>query len=221
MKEYNSYAEAELVLIRQALYNPDFVTSTTNELLGVGFVLLNPGNNKNTHSNYQYADAFFKWLLSGEKQLSDELIELNPWVKRFVTSAGLPENFSAAYSWKIKEDLPHLIEELKHNSESRRAYANILRPEDKVILRAKTTHEYPCSIGFQLFIREGSLHFMVNMRSNNLYAVMPYDVYNFTSLQLHLAKELGVKVGYYYHMINNAHLYKGDVRRLKEQSLYL
>lgn len=217
MNKYKSYNEAEAFLIRKVVIMPDFITKSTYECIGTGFVLTDPTRNKNNRSNYEYADEFFKWVLSGEKQLSDKLIQLNPWVRRFVDSTNLPESFSATYGWKIKEQLPEIELELKSNYESRRAYVNILSPYDHPILRAKTTHEFPCTIGFQLFIREGALHMMVNMRSNNVYSVMPYDVYNFTSLQAHLANKLQYMLGNYYHQINNAHIFKGDVRRINEQ----
>lgn len=217
MREFKTYLEAEEALCRAIVAKPDFITATTFEKIGLGFILTQPWNNENTHSNYDYARKFFAWLTTGEKELSDELIQANPWVKRFVSKDGLPDSFSASYGWKIKEQMPTILSELRTRGETRRAYINVLYPQDNVILFSKTTHEYPCTIGFQFFIRDSKLIMIVNMRSNNVYAVMPYDVFNFTSLQYNVAEILGITMGNYYHQINNAHLYKGDVRRLKEQ----
>ena len=47
---------------------------------------------------------------------------------------------------------------------------------------------------------------------------MPYDVYNFTMLQDYLAHELEISIGSYYHQISSAHIFKGDMRRIKEQN---
>lgn len=218
MRKFNTYYEAETALISEIVYNPDFTTATTQELICTGFILKNPLANCNIRSNYEYADEFFKWLLTGEKQLSQELLNLNPWVKRFVDTVGLPDNFSSSYGWKIKEQIDVIKQELVNHDESRRGYVNILTPDDAVILTTKTTHEYPCTIGFQFFIRNNDLHMVVNMRSNNAYSVMPYDVYNFTMLQHHVAQELKIGLGLYYHQINNAHIYKGDVRRIKQSA---
>lgn len=216
----DTYQEAEDMLIREILLRPDFITTTTFEIIQHGFRLNNPLNNANNHSDYMYAEKFFQWMLSGEEKISQELLDHNPWVKRFVDATGLPEDFSSSYGWKIKKQLITILAELKRDHESRRAYLDILIPRDLLILGTKTTHEFPCTIGFHLMIRNEKLHMIVNMRSNNIYSVMPYDVYNFTRLQAHVSDLLGIKLGYYYHQINNAHLYKGDVRRLRE-SLFL
>lgn len=215
MKHYDTYLEAEQDLCNEIINNPDFMTKTTFEKIGTGFVLDKPWNNMNGHSNYEYAREFYEWMMSGEKQLSEKLIQLNPWVQRFIDTTGLPDSFSSSYGWKLQEQMVNVLDEIDSNQDSRRAYFNILTPADQIILRNKTTHEFPCTIGIQIMIREEKLSMIVNMRSNNIYAVMPYDVYNFTNLLFHLSEELEIPVGKYYHQINNAHIYKGDVRRLK------
>lgn len=216
MKRYNNYKDAEHELIARVCKSPEFITATTFERMQDGFILTDPLNNQNGRSRYDYAEEFFQWLMSGETELSEELIKLNPWAQRFVDSTGLPESFSASYGWKIRDQLNMVKLELTSRKESRRAYINILIPDDKFILGVKTTHEFPCTIGLHLFIRDNLLHLQVNMRSNNVYSVMPYDVYNFTRLQEHLGNILHIELGNYYHQINSAHMYKGDVRRLTE-----
>lgn len=219
MERYSNYREAEAALIWKIVHNPSWLTETTYERLGEGFMLINPADNKNDHSNYEYADKFFKWLMSGQKELSEELIDHNPWVKRFMDTSGLPDNFSSSYSHKIMSYMDSIVYELEHKKDSRRAYVNILYPADVIIREAeKTTHEYPCTIGYHLFIRHERLHMVVNMRSQNVWKVMPYDVYNFTMIQLYMCEVLEVKLGNYYHIINSAHIYNGDVRRILSSS---
>jgi len=216
MRLYESYADAERAIMRKIIIEPQFVTRDTFEVLGLSFALKHPFKNKNDRSNYIYAEEFFQWILSGDTDLSKELVTINPWVKRFTDTTGLPPNFSSSYGHKIKKQIEDVIKEVKNHVDSRRGYIPILTIEDGIIRTIKTTHEYPCTIGLQFFIREERLHLMVNMRSNNVYSVMPYDVYNFTRLQEHLSEELKIDLGYYYHTINSAHIYKGDARRLKE-----
>ena len=112
MKSFDTYQEAEDHLINEIINNPDFITKSCNEIIGTGFILHSPLNNRNDHSNYDYADKFFEWVLSGEKQLTQELIDSNPWVERFVDPTSLPDSFSASYGWKIKEQLPKIMDEL-------------------------------------------------------------------------------------------------------------
>jgi thymidylate synthase len=214
---YSSYLTAEAELCLRIINEPDYRTSTTYERFNEGFILTHPQMNKNARSNYSYAEEFFQWMLTGETELSEKLIAINPWVKRFVDNTGLPAGFSSSYGWKIKQQLDVVLEELENHKETRRAYINILYPADHVITGIKTTMEYPCTIGMQFFIRDMKLILMVNMRSNNCLSVMPYDVYNFTRLQQHIAHKLGYPCGEYIHQINNAHLYKGDVRRIIKQ----
>lgn len=215
MKKFSSYKDAEMWAIKKIVEEPDHINHDTREILQLGFMLSNPRNNRNNRSDYEYAEEFFQWILSGERELSKRLLELNPWVERFVRTENLPEGFSASYAWKIKEQLPGIIKELKSKRDSRRGYINILYPNDQVILHTKTTHEYPCTVGIHLIARD-RLHMIVNMRSNNCLSVMPYDVYNFTRLQEYICEEYDFKLGYYYHQMNSAHVYVGDVRRFEE-----
>lgn len=218
MKSYDTYRDAEEQLFERIVLYPDHITRTTHERIGEGFILKNPYENRNSRSNYDYGDAFVRWLLSGERELSAELLEINPWVGRFVDKENLPDNFSSSYAWKVKDQIEDILFILRNEQETRKAYLNILLKEDKIVFYAKTTHEYPCTIGLQFFIREGKLCAVANMRSQNCYAVMPYDVYLFTNLQAYVAGLLGMEdLGFYYHMINNAHIYKGDVRRIKQE----
>jgi thymidylate synthase len=221
MQKYQTYVEAEQDLIQRIIKDYDFMTRTTYERIGEGFVLIHPLVNQNSRSNYEYAEAFFEWLISGQKQLSKRLLDINPWVGRFTAEDGLPPNFSASYGWKIKKQLQGVIEELKGIEGSRRGYISILFDEDSIIRTIKTTHEYPCTIGLHFLMRDGLLHLIANMRSNNCIKVMPYDVYNFTMLQKHVSDILMIPVGYYYHQINSAHVFKGDARRWIEQNPYL
>lgn len=219
MKLYPNYLLAERELVKEIIMRPEFITPTTFEIIGASFALNDPLLNRNDHSKYDYAEEFFQWMMTGDKTLSEGVLKLNAWSKRFVDSTGLPDSFSTTYGWKIKKQLPTILSELDKHRDSRRAYINILTPDDQIVLTLKTTHEYPCTIGLQTFVRNDKVHMIANMRSNNAYAVMPYDVYNFTRLQQHIASELKLDMGTYYHQINSAHVYKGDARRLRETYL--
>lgn len=220
MQKYRDYATAEKELINRIIGDWDFNNQHTFERINDGFILTTPLRNKNDRSNYDYALEFFKWMMSGEKQLSQRLLEINPWVGRFTTEDGLPPNFSASYGWKIHRQMPAIIREIQTHKESRRAYMNILFDEDSVIREVKTTHEYPCTLGLHWMQRGEELHLIVNMRSNNCIKVMPYDVYNFTMLQAAMAESLDLQIGNYYHQINSAHVFKGDARRWIESPQY-
>lgn len=213
----HKYKNIEIELLRRILTEGNKVNDTI-ELMNVSFELYNNGAYNNGRSNYDYAKEFFKWMMTGNTDLSNKIKEMNPHAQKFVDSTNLPENFSSSYGWKIKNQIPTIVEELKRNPDSRRAYINILLNSDKIILGKETTHEFPCTIGIQFLLRNGNTELVciVNMRSNNVWGVLPYDIYNFTRLQEYLAKELGVLQGQYYHHVNSLHVYERDVEKIKD-----
>ena len=73
------------------------------------------------------------------------------------------------------------------------------------------TKDLPCTISLQYLIREGALHCIVYMRSNDLWLGFPYDVFCFTAFQTKLAMELGVKLGTYTHIAGSLHLYERNL----------
>lgn len=216
----NKYKEIEKDLLKALKDYGDDRVGDTIELMNVSFTLNNNGAFNNRRSNYKYAKEFFKWIKSGDTDLTDKLKKMNPHAQKFVDTTNLPENFSSSYGWKIKKQLPDIIDELKRNPNTRRAYLSILLENDKVILGKQTTHEFPCTIGIQFLLRncETELCIIVNMRSNNVWNVLPYDVYNFTQLQDYIATKLGVRSGEYMHTVNSLHIYKRD---LKDINRYL
>ena len=61
------------------------------------------------------------------------------------------------------------------------------------------------------------------MRSNDLWLGFPYDVFQFTCMQVLMSMELGIELGSYTHIAGSLHMYKRDfdkaIERYKEESL--
>ena len=68
----------------------------------------------------------------------------------------------------------------------------------------------------QFILRNGKLDLIVTMRSNDIWLGLPYDLFNFTCMQIQMAMELGVEVGVYYHNAGSLHMYKRDVEKFTE-----
>ena len=51
------------------------------------------------------------------------------------------------------------------------------------------------------------------MRSNDLWLGFPYDVFQFTCLQVRMAMELGLDIGTYTHIAGSLHLYARDFEK--------
>ena len=48
------------------------------------------------------------------------------------------------------------------------------------------------------------------MRSNDLWSGFPYDIFQFTCIQILLAMKLGVELGTYTHIADSLHMYERD-----------
>lgn len=98
----------------------------------------------------------------------------------------------------------YLKDELKKDSDSRRAVIHIRMPQDSVLAQK----DVPCTLSLQFFIRDGALHQVASMRSSDLILGIAYDIPAFTMFQELLAFELGVECGSYTHISNSLHIYE-------------
>lgn len=65
-------------------------------------------------------------------------------------------------------------------------------------------------------IRNNRLNLIVNMRSNDIFKGLTFDVFQFTLLQELMAAELGVELGTYTHIDNNLHVYENDIPKIRQ-----
>ena len=79
------------------------------------------------------------------------------------------------------------------------------------------TKDLNCTTTIQFLIRNNKLNMIVTMRSNDVWLGLPYDVFNFTCMQIQMAMELNIDIGVYYHNAGSLHLYKKDLEKIKEE----
>ena len=70
-----------------------------------------------------------------------------------------------------------------------------------------TRQDLPCTIGWQFLLRDGVLHMVCNMRSNDFWLGFPNDVFVNTLVQRYVANELCAAPGSYTHNAGSMHLY--------------
>jgi thymidylate synthase len=80
----------------------------------------------------------------------------------------------------------------------------------------KERKDIPCTCTLQFLIREGRLHMITNMRSNDAYLGLPHDIFAFTFLQELLARSIGVRLGTYKHAVGSLHLYDSDRAKARQ-----
>lgn len=104
-----------------------------------------------------------------------------------------------------------MINELKRNSDTRRAVA-IIR-DNKI---DPFNVDPACLQHIQYFIRDNRLHCKVLMRSNDAVEASFMNAFAFIMLQKSAADRLGVEVGSYTHRANSYHCYEKDFKLLEQ-----
>lgn len=110
------------------------------------------------------------------------------------------------FSQRGHDQFENVVKQLRASSTSRRAVIRVFDAEDN----AKRFKEVPCTTTLQFLLREGKLHLVATMRSNDAYLGLPHDVFCFTMLQEIMARVLGVDLGSYHHFVSSMHLYDKD-----------
>ena len=120
-------------------------------------------------------------------------------------------NFPVTGGGKGVNQIEFVVNELKRNSDSRRAVINI---RDNSI---DPFNENPaCLQHMQFFVRGGKLHCKVLMRSNDATKATFMNAFAFIMLQKKIADALGVPVGTYTHRANSFHCYEKDFGLLQQ-----
>ena len=165
-------------------------------------------------TNVDYAQEELNWYFSGTNR-----IDYSPWIEKtwrkysddgiHVNSAyghrifGCHKDFIDQWDWCVKK--------LMLDRDSRQAVINLNYCGDK----KSPTLDFVCTIAFQIFIRDGRLHWITMMRSQDIYFGTRNDIYCFTEMQKKMAKELGCKLGVYRHLCNSLHLYENQYDKVK------
>ena len=110
--------------------------------------------------------------------------------------------------------LGRVVKILKTKKDSRQAVVQLFDYQDI----AKAHKDVPCTCTLQFMLRDGKLHLIVYMRSNDVIWGLTHDVFCFTMLQEIVSRELGVELGLYRHMVGSLHLYE---RHLEEARSFL
>jgi len=104
-----------------------------------------------------------------------------------------------------------VVDELKRNSDSRRAVALIR--DNKI---DPFNEHAACLQHLQYFVRDGKLHCKVLMRSNDAAEAAFMNAFAFIMLQKSIAEKLGVGVGSYTHRANSYHVYEKDFALIEQ-----
>lgn len=161
----------------------------------------------------RYCIGELLWYLSGNNDLSAIQHFSSAWDRMSDDGKTVNSNYGKLIKYHYGFDQLQMCEDiLKDNPNSRQAVIH-LKPARDVI--SDPTKDLPCTISLQFFIRQKKLYLTTYMRSNDLWMGFPYDIFQFTCMQIYLAMRLNVNIGTYTHVAGSLHLYK---RNFKEDN---
>ena len=157
--------------------------------------------------NMRYAIGELLWYISGQNTLKSIRNITSAWDRMSDDGETVNSNYGYCMMHKYGfNQIGYVIDLLKKNPNTRQAVIHIKEPSDK------ESKDVNCTVCLQFFIRDGKLYLTTYMRSNDLWMGFPYDVFQFTNLQILIAMILGVEVGTYTHVAGSLHLYARNVR---------
>lgn len=196
--------------------NPIEDSKMAYELVNANLQLTNP--TKNTMCNcirkmpLRYAIGELLWYNSCNPTWK----AIHPYSKFWKGISDDGSTVNSNYGWCIRKkygfDQWEMVKKLlQSNTNSRQAIIHIKEARN---LLDNPTKDLNCTIALQFLLRNNKLDLIVTMRSNDIWLGLPYDLFNFTCMQIQMAMELGVDIGTYYHNAGSLHIYKEDVNKL-------
>lgn len=188
----------------------DSRVGSTDEIIGYSAVLTDPKanflQNPRRDLSPSYAAGEMLWYLAGSDS-GDFIKHYAPSYERFLEEDGTA---NGAYGKRLEygSQIDNLLTLLNRKSNTRQAVISLWRPRDLQDSAYNEPKDVPCTLTLQFIIRDFSLHLIVNMRSNDAWLGLPYDIFCFTTMQQLIAAELGVSLGEYHHRVGSMHLYE-------------
>lgn len=134
------------------------------------------------------------------------MCRIAPNMRQFMQERGNNLYQHGAYGLRIRKQLPGVITLLRHDPSTRQAVMNIWQGDKDIT----TSPDIPCTLSIRFAIRDALLQMTVVMRSNDVWWGLPYDAFQFASLQATVARCLDVAVGPYTHHAMSLHAYARD-----------
>jgi thymidylate synthase len=159
------------------------------------------------------AVARFVWMMAGNNRLADIAFyekKAEPFTDDGLTMPGSNYGMRMLQPRPGLNQLAGVISELQEHPSSRRAMVAIYHPEDAT---RQDSADIPCTFGFDYLVRGDELFATTIMRSNNAFALLPFNLFEFSMLAEVVAVETKRKLGPLSHIAMSMHLYENDFPR--------
>ena len=189
------------------------------EIINAITVIGNPTKNIMTNGirklSMRYAVGEMLWYLSG----NPELKAIQNYTKAWDRMSDNGKTVNSNYGFLIKDaygfdQYEYCKELLRRDMNSRQAVIHIKMPRNTI---ENPTNDLNCTVCLQFLVRDGKLYCTTYMRSNDLWLGFPYDVFQFTCIQIRMAMELGLDIGSYTHIAGSLHIYERDFKKALER----
>lgn len=176
----------------------------TKELIGVRLCVEDMTQNVLVHPdrapNYRFMVAEWLWIAAGRGDVAT-IARFNRNIAQF-SDNGI--TFRGAYGPRLNLQYEYLFSCLREKQDTRQAVASIWSENPL------PSRDIPCTLTWQLLLRDGKLHGIVTMRSSDIWLGLPYDFFNFSMLTMGMAGELGAEPGSMTFNLGSSHLYDRD-----------
>jgi len=190
---------------------------TTKELIGYSFLV------RDTSKKSEWLKSL-GYNLDWAKEEFEERVSpfpINPgraWERREKAWSEFIHNgkFSYTYNERIREQLNEIIDLLNTKPHSRQAIITIY-DQHSDLKNAGGQRRIPCSMYYQFFIREGKLHLIYNIRSNDFKEHFPYDVWLAAEMQKYVAdrnRTVSGKCGDFIYFCGSLHTFMRDSQEM-------
>lgn len=157
--------------------------------------------NRDANPYFHFMESL--WILCGRSDVA----WLEQWLPTISNYSDDGTDFHGAYGYRLRLDgqLASVVDRLKKDPDTTRA---VLAIYDRQMDHDYDGKDMPCNCTVFLGIQNGKLNLTVANRSNDMiWGAYGANVVQFSMLQEYLAGLIGVGVGWYSQMSNNAHIY--------------
>jgi len=183
--------------------------SNTKAIFNCGFYMEDPLDNhiknKERGWKHEYAEAEWRWYLSGNRNISklgDIYGKVPPIWERMADKDG-NVNSNYGWQWLRNNQYDYVVDKLKKQIDTRHAAISIYDAKEN----KDYDNDTPCTYAVQFTIIDNKLCMSVYMRSNDLWYGFCNDQYCFSMLQKKVSEDVNKEIGWYYHHAHNMHIY--------------
>lgn len=115
---------------------------------------------------------------------------------------------------KVYDQIKWVIEEIKTNPNSRRLLVNAW---DVASVHDDLMALPPCHFSFQFYVLDQKLSCLFNMRSNDVFLGLPFNIASYALLTHLIAHACGLQVGDLIYTGADVHIYANHIEQVKEQ----